>query len=120
MAGQPDRSVEYAEASLRLSPRGRFGQVLHMIGAGLLFSRRFDEALPKLLLATQDDPTFPQTHRHLAACYAHMGRLAEAREVVARLRSITPVVVAGAAHLRNPEHREFLLSGLRLASGEAR
>jgi hypothetical protein len=84
-----------------------------------LFSRRFDEALPKLLLATQDDPDFPQPHRFLAACYAHLGRLDEAREVVARLRSITPAVVAGATPYRKPEHRELFLSGLRMAAGEA-
>ena len=117
-AGQPDLAIESAEASLRLSPRGRFGMVFHIIGASLLFSRRFDEALPRLLLATHDDPNFPQPHRFLAACYALMGRLDEAREVIARLRSITPVVVAGAAAFRNPEHRELFLSGLRLATGE--
>jgi hypothetical protein len=37
-------------------------------------SRRFDEALPKLLLAIQDDPSDPPPHLFLAACYAHMGR----------------------------------------------
>jgi hypothetical protein len=46
-----------------------------------------------------------------------MGRLAEAREIVQRLLVITPVVVP--THLvRNPEQRELLLSGLRLAAGE--
>jgi adenylate cyclase len=90
-----------------------------VIGAGLLFSRRFDEALPKLLLATQDDPSFPIAHRYLAACYAHMGRLDEARGVVTRLRAITPVVMPRAIPFRNPEHRELLLSGLRLAAGAA-
>jgi adenylate cyclase len=117
-AGQPDQAIECGEASLRLSPRGKFGQVFSVIGAGLLFSRRFDEALPKLLLATQDDPSFPIAHRYLAACYAHMGRLDEAREVVTRLRAITPVVMPRATPFRNPEHRELLLSGLRLAAGE--
>jgi hypothetical protein len=48
-----------------------------------------------------------------------MGRLNEAREIVARLRAITPVVIPDASFLRNPEHRELLLSGLRLAAGEA-
>jgi tetratricopeptide (TPR) repeat protein len=118
-AGQFDRAIEFAEASLRLSPHGRFGQVFNVIGASLLLSRRFDEALPKLLLAVQDDPSFPTPYRYLAACYAHMGRLAEAREVVARLRSITSAVVEGADCFRNPEDREFYLSGLRLAAGEA-
>ena len=118
-AGQPDQAIECGEASLRLSPRGKFGQVFSVIGAGLLFSRRFDEALPKLLLATQDDPSFPIAHRYLAACYAHMGRLDEAREVVTRLRAITPVVMPRATPFRNPEHRELLLSGLRRAAGES-
>jgi TolB-like protein len=117
-AGQFDGAIECAEASLRLSPRGRFGQVFNVIGAALLFSRRFEEALPKLLLATQDDPSFPTPYRYLAVCYAHMGRLDEAREVVARLRSVTSTVVSGADCFRNPDHREFYLSGLRLAMGE--
>jgi len=32
---------------------------------------------------------------------------------------ITPVVLPGASVLRNAEHRELFLSGLRLAMGEA-
>jgi adenylate cyclase len=117
-AGQFEQAIEFAETSLRLSPHGRYGQVFNVIGAALLFSRRFDEALPKLLLAIEDDPSFPSPYRYLAACYAHMGRLDEAREVVAQLRSITPAVVSGADCFRKPEHREFYLSGLRLAAGE--
>ncbi|MBV8335302.1 MAG: winged helix-turn-helix domain-containing protein, partial [Alphaproteobacteria bacterium] len=117
MAGQFDAAFQCAEASLRLSPRGRFGQVYNVSGAALFFSRRFDEALPMLLISTGDDPSFPQAHRYLAACYAHMGRLDEAREVAARLRTMTPVVVGGATPYRNPDDREFLLSGLRLAAG---
>lgn len=54
-----------------------------------------------------------------SACYAHMGRLKEARETVSRLRAITPIVVERATRYRNPDHRELLLSGLRLAAGEA-
>jgi len=59
------------------------------------------------------------SYRVLAACYAHMGRLDDAREIVTRLRAITPVVIPDASHLRNPEHRELLLSGLRMVMGEA-
>jgi adenylate cyclase len=55
----------------------------------------------------------------LAACYAHTGRLDEAREVIARLHAITAVVVPSVIPFRNPEQREFYLSGLRLAAGEA-
>ena len=59
------------------------------------------------------------TYRFLASCYAHMGRVDEARAIVERLRNITPVVVPSATNYRNPEHRELYLSGLRLAAGEA-
>jgi hypothetical protein len=48
-----------------------------------------------------------------------MGRLDDAREIVARLRAIAPAVMHDAGYLRNPEHRELFLSGLRLAAGEA-
>jgi adenylate cyclase len=72
----------------------------------------------KLLLSIQDQPGYTHSYRVLAACYAHMGRLDEAREIVARLRAITSVVIPDVSYLRKPEHRELLLSGLRLAAGE--
>ena len=48
-----------------------------------------------------------------------MRRLDDAKNIVNRVRAITPVIVPDAMHWRNPEHRELLLSGLRLAAGEA-
>jgi tetratricopeptide (TPR) repeat protein len=117
-AGQPDSAIGYLDAALRLSPHARIGTSANLIGLAHLFARRFDQAVPKLLLAIQDDPSFPSPYRFLAACHAHMGRLDEAREVVARLRAITPVVMPDASHFRNAEHRELLLSGLRLTLAE--
>jgi adenylate cyclase len=119
-AGQPDLGIEHAETSLRLSPRVRVKTALVAIGLAHFLSRRFDEAAPKLLLAIQEDPGLPVPYRYLAACYAHMGRLDDAREIVARLRAITPVVVPDVGFLRNPGHRELFLSGLRLATGETK
>ena len=119
-AGQLDLAIQHVERSLRLSPRARIGSGYSLMGGAHFLSRRFNEAIPKLLLAIQDDPSYPQPYRWLAACYAHMGRLDEAREINVRLRAITPLVVESenAMRLRNPEHREFYLSGLRLAAGE--
>jgi adenylate cyclase len=118
-AGQLDIAIEHEEAALRLSPRARIGNSLNAIGCAHFLSRRFEEAVPKLLLAIQEDPSFPLPYHFLAACYAHMGRLDEAREIVERLRAITSVVIPDATQFRNPEHRELFLSGLRLAAGEA-
>jgi Flp pilus assembly protein TadD len=54
-------------------------------------SRRFDEALAKFLLDIQAvEPNNPGPYRYLAACYAHLGRLDDARQVIERLRAITP------------------------------
>ena len=117
-AGQPDIAIEHAEAALRLSPRARVGTSL-VIGAAHFYSRRFDEAVPILILTIQEDPSFLEPYRVLAACYAHMGRLDDAREIIRRLRAIASVMIHDARFLRNTEHRELYLSGLRLAAGEA-
>ena len=119
LAGQPDLAIEHVETSLRLSPRERVGSPLSVIGMAYFFKRQFDEAASKLLLALQDHPGFPPAYRSLAACYAHMGRLDEARVIVARLRAIIPEVVPSDLPFRNPEDRELFLSGLRPAAGEA-
>jgi adenylate cyclase len=119
-AGEPDLAIEHVETSLRLSPRERMGTPLLLIGLAYFFKRQFDEAASNLLLSIQDHPGSPPSYRILAACYAHMGRLDEARAIVARLRAITPLVVPpDLLPYRNPEDRELYLSGLRLAMSEA-
>src|SRR5207248_11348245 len=110
-AGSPRIAIRHLETSLRLSPRGRFGSVFAQIGFAHFLTRQFEQAVPKLLLAIQDNPSFPSPYRSLAACYAHMGRLDDAREIVVRLRAITPVVMhPDPSFLRNAEHRELYLS----------
>jgi adenylate cyclase len=115
---QLDIAIEHIEAALRLSPRARVGSSLLNLGIAHFFSRRFDEAVPKLFLAIQEDPSFQYPYRVLAACYAHMGRLDEAHEIVAQLRAVTGIVIPDVSYLRCAEHRELYLSGLRLAAGE--
>jgi adenylate cyclase len=119
-AGEHDLAIEHIATSLRLSPRERMGALLSVMGQAYFFKHQFDEAAAKLLLAIQDHPGFPPAYRALVACYAHMGRLDEARAIVARLRAITPQIVPSDLPWRNPEDRELFLSGLRLAAGEAK
>jgi len=117
-AGQHDIAIEYLETALRLSPRARVGPTQFLIGHAHFLSRRFNLAVPKLLLAIQEDPSHTMPYRYLAASYAYMGRLVDAREVIARLRSITTQVMPIDFTNRKLEDRELLLSGLRLAVGE--
>ena len=117
-AGQHDLAIEHIETSLRLSPRERMGQPLSAIGAAYFYKHQFDDAVSKLILAIHDYPGYPQSYCHLAPCYAQMGRLDEAREIVAKLRAITPQIVPSVHSYRKPEDRELFRSGLRLAMGE--
>ena len=116
-SGQTDLAIEHAKTADHLSPRGGIGSPSFLIGISHLVSRRFDEALAALLLATHElSVDFPDPYRLLAACYTHLGRLDEAREVVQRLHGMTPLLIEGFSYLRNSEHRELLLSGLRSAT----
>jgi TolB-like protein/class 3 adenylate cyclase len=118
-AGQLDLAIEHLETSLRLSPRERVGAPLQWIGMAHFFKRQFDEAAAKLLSSIQENPGSPTPYRALAACYAHMGRLDEARSTIAKMRALTSLVMPINLPYRVPEHRELLLSGLRFAVGES-
>ena len=118
-AGQTDLAIEHAGVALRLNPRAQAVMSNWLIGAALFFNRRFAEAVPRLRVAIQDTPIVPTPYRFLAACYAHMGLLDEARATVARLRALTPEVIPTyPLPFRDPAHRERYLSGLRLAAGD--
>jgi TolB-like protein len=118
-AGETELASKYEDASVRLSPRVRTGWALHLYGATHLIETRFHEAVPHLRLAIEEEPAFTEPYRLLAACYAHLGRIDEARQVVERLRSFTPMVVPPQIPYRSEAHREVYFSGLRLAAGEA-
>jgi len=118
LAGDLTVAIKHAEAAARLSPRARIGSVFQIIGAAHLAAGHFEEAASTLALAVQDQPEYPHVMRLLASCYAHMGRVDDAKEIIKRLRAITPLVVEDFSFFRKPEHRELLLSGLRLAIGE--
>jgi TolB-like protein len=118
--GQPDLAIKHFETSLRLNPREQRANPLMGIGVAHFFAGRLEEARAALLRSLQEKPNWVPTHRFLASCYAHMGRLDEAREVIRKLRALTNVLVPSAENWRDPDHREFYLSGLRLAAGETK
>ena len=119
LAGQHDLAIEHIQTALRLNPRERIGTCQDVLGRSYFLRREYGEAASRLLLAIQENPGLPNSYRFLAACYAHTGRREEARAVLSRLHAITPEIVPTNLPLRNPEDRELLLSGLRLAMGEA-
>src|SRR5262249_13892492 len=116
--GQADLAIKHFQTSLRLNPREQNANPLMAIGVAHFMARRFDEARVMLCQSLQEKPSWVPTYRFLASCYAHMGRIDEAKETVKRLRTLTNVVVPKAEHWRNAEHRELYLSGLRLQLGK--
>src|SRR6516165_11875791 len=114
-AGLPDMAIDHFETSSRLNPRAPLGGTLMAKGVAHFFARRLDQARTMLLLSLQQHPDWVPTNRFLAACYGHLGQLDEAKIIIERLRALTPEVLPTADHWRDPEQREFYLSGLRLA-----
>ena len=114
--GQADVAIELFEKSLRLDPL-RKTHATFSIGIAHFFARRLKEAAAMLLVSLQETPNWAPSLRFLASCYAHLGRLVDARSIVEKLRQITPDLVPSAEHWRVREDREFFLDGLRLAVG---
>src|SRR5205085_6161012 len=99
---------------MRLSPRHGFAICLAGIGNAHFFNRRLEAAAAKLVASLEQFPNLAITYRLLAACYAHMGRLDEARDIVERLKTISPVLIPPRlTQFRSAEHRDLLLTGLR-------
>ena len=117
-AGEPDRAIEHFETSLRLDPRSALRH-FHLAGMGgaHLVERRFDAALPLLASAHGQAPAFPTGAHFLAACLAHLGRPAEGRVVLDRLRALSPRERVAEAVFRRPEHQALVEEGVRIARG---
>ena len=97
MNGRPELAIRHFEIGRRLNPRDILGFALG-IGAGHFFARRFEEAKAALLLALEEAPGWVPPYRFLASCFAHMGRLDEAREMIRRLRAMTNDVLPRATY----------------------
>jgi adenylate cyclase len=120
VSGESDCAIEHFETSMRLDPR-MARRAFHLTGLGMchFFEGRFDEAAAFLEDSFHELPTYPLTGWFLAACYARMGRVSEAREFASR----QGIVRDGnwlAIHrlLGHAAHRDMALSGLKLATGQ--
>ena len=117
-AGHLDTAINHSEESLRLSRRARVGATLCVIGGANFFARRFDLAVPTLHLAIQDDLSYAQPYRYLAACYAHLHRLDDARKVISAATGNDSEIDTGRELFA--ERRTSRTVPLRTASGDRR
>jgi adenylate cyclase len=118
--GRPDDAIAHLEQAMRLSPQGPETFLwLGCMGWAHFSGGRYEEALSWLERSRQNSPGFPLTYRALAATYAQLGRLEEARkalredlrlnpeESISRIKAQIPVA--------DPDFLERYFDGLRKA-----
>jgi adenylate cyclase len=78
--GRPDDAIAHLEQAMRLSPQAsEMFLWLASMGWAHFSGGRYEEAVSWLERSRQNSPGFPLTYRGLAAAYAQLGRLEEAR-----------------------------------------
>jgi adenylate cyclase len=123
-AGEPMRAIEVIKAHMRLDPFyppvvPLWSEIAHYL------LHRYLEALPLLRESASRAPNFLHAaHAWLAACYAQMGRLDEARVEAAEVLRIEPkYTIDGTARrraevfvfIKSPVDAEHYFDGLRKA-----
>ena len=120
LAGHSDEAIRYLENSVRLSPQAPWiFSAFHALAMAHFAARRYDEAVDWGQRALQRKPDFAFAHRTLAASYAQLGQLDEARVALQEAVRLAPefTLSAGARVFltADPETGERYLEGLRLA-----
>jgi TolB-like protein/tetratricopeptide (TPR) repeat protein len=118
--GEPETAIEHMARAMRLNPLDPqlFGMQNGTAAAHFL-AGRYDEASSWAEKALREHPTHSPALRVAAASHALAGRLAEAREAMARMRNIDPALrvsnVAAFVPFRRPEDFDRYVQGLRKA-----
>jgi adenylate cyclase len=117
-AGRPEEGIELTEKAMRLNPRYPPFYLLNL-GIAYLTTGRCEEALVPLKKVLTLNPNYGPAHLHLAACYAELGRLGEARTEVAEVLRVNPKasleVIKQISPDKNPADLERFLAALRKA-----
>jgi adenylate cyclase len=118
-AGEAERAIEVIKAHMRLDPF-YVAMTPGWLGFAYFVLRRYSEALPHLRECVSRVPDFRGGHLWLAANYAQLGLLYEARARVAEVLRIQPscTIEGTLTHLtpfKNVHDSEHYLDGLRKA-----
>jgi adenylate cyclase len=121
--GRPDEGIAKIETAIRLSPRDRGIWVsLQSMGLAHFAAGRYEEAADWTQRSLQHRPDAPNTHALLAATYAHLGRLDEARAESREVLRLQPdYSLAGVRLIFRGADLDFLerhIDGLRKAGLE--
>ena len=117
-AGQPSKAIEIAKTQMRLDPfHPHFAPLIAGIAYYLL--KEFSEAQRWLREATGRAPNHQYGHAFLAATYAQLGRVEDARAEAADVLRVNPKYTIGTQKqvsiLKRAEDSDHLIDGLRKA-----
>ena len=76
---------------------------------------RYEDAMSAARLAVQVGPNFSYSHLVLAACFARLDRIDEAKEAAARVLECQPDFTIGGFDLPTEEVRATFVPALRMA-----
>ena len=119
--GDPDSAIKHAALAMRLSPLDpRMFAWQYTTALAHLCAARYDEAAAWAERALRDQPNMATALRTVAASHALAGRLAEAQQIMGRLRQLDPALrISNLGELlppfRRAEDRARIVDGLRKA-----
>jgi len=116
--GRFSEALDWFQRAVRLNPLHP-AWYLYGIGEAYYGARQYARAIAPLRAAVNRFPNFITPRRHLAAAYAQMDRLEEARAEIATVRELDPSVCLalyrGRLRYEKMEDLEHYLDGLRKA-----
>jgi adenylate cyclase len=119
VVGEPAKAIEAAKAQMRLDPfHPHFAPL--MLGEALYLLKQYREAQHWLREATGRAPNHQYGHAWLAATYAQLGQLEDARAQAAEVLRLNPKYRINATHkitsvFKRTEDTNHLVDGLRKA-----
>jgi TolB-like protein len=116
--GLPDLAAEHLETAMRLDPISSMNGFARMYLASARFQQgRLDEALALFMTTSL---RLPVSYAVLAALHGRLGEIAQAREALAQLRSLSsgPIEEFARIWFPRPEHSKLFLDGIALAEGK--
>jgi adenylate cyclase len=117
--GRLEEALASAEKAIRLSPRDPFHWFyFHRLATVHFQARRYEAAVEWARRSIRGNPRFPYSRATLAAAYAHLGRLDDARAEVEELLRVQPgfsLAFWRESSVSDPDYRDHYLDGLRKA-----
>jgi len=115
-AGRKDEAIYWLESALRLNPHLSLGAFM-LLGQGYYLSDRYQDAITILQKGLAKNPDYVGHHIMLAATYAQVGNIEEAKRSAASVLRLDPFfeLQSYGTVFRNSEDRAKIVKGLKKA-----